>query len=692
MSEEAALFAIVGNPNCGKTTLFNALTGLRQKVANYPGVTVEKKVGECISQHGKRLRIIDLPGAYSLNARSPDEAVLRDVLLGRQKDTPRPEKIICVLDASNLERNLYLTTQIMDLGLPTIVVLNMMDVAAANGLRVDPDALAAKLGVPVIPMQASTGQGLLALRLAMSRSDLAKPSLAGLTLPQGVQRSLEQCREELAQAGVVRDSATLWEALYLLGEHDPSHFGIDGMQHRLLATRRQSLMLTHEGWEDEVVAARYANVSTLCKDVVRHPETQGRSATDRIDAVLLHPVWGGLIFLGVLALLVWSMFSLAETPMGWIEGWFQSASEWVKASMAEGDLRDLITEGVIAGVSGVVVFLPQIMILFFFIGIMEDTGYMARIAFIMDRVMAFAGLNGKAFLPFLSSYACAVPGIMASRTIDNPKDRLITLLVTPLASCSARLPVYLVLIAAMFPVGTVSSLQKTGILVGLYATGTLAAFGFAWFFNRKLMKNSSSPMILEMPAYKRPSLRSILLHVWERARLFLVRAGTVIVGVTVLIWAACTYPKTDGDASTQLSQSIAGRLGHLIEPVIKPLGYDWKIGIGIISSTFSAREIFPATMRIVYSVEGEDEDDVGPIRDRLVQERHADGRAVYTPLVCLSLMAFYIFAMQCVGTMAVVRRETAGWKWPLIQFGYMTGTGYLLALIIYQGGKLLGYV
>jgi ferrous iron transport protein B len=360
--------------------------------------------------------------------------------------------------------------------------------------------------------------------------------------------------------------------------------------------------------------------------------------------------------------------------------------------MAEGDLRDLITAGVIAGVSGVVVFLPQIMILFFFIGIMEDTGYMARIAFMMDRIMSFAGLNGKAFLPFLSSYACAVPGIMATRTIDSPKDRLITLLVTPLASCSARLPVYLVLIAAMFPRDQISNWQKSLFMVGLYALGTIAAFIFAWFFNRKLMRGTSSPMILEMPSYKRPSVRAILLHMWERAWLFLTRAGTVIVGVTILIWAACTYPKVpSADASQQLEQSIAGRVGKVIEPLIKPLGYDWKMGIGIISSTFSAREIFPATMRIVYSVESEDDEDIEPMRQRLMSETHADGSKVYTPLVCLSLMIFYVFSMQCVGTVAIVRRETAGWKWPLIQFGYMTGAAYVLAFIVYQIGKAIGY-
>jgi ferrous iron transport protein B len=360
--------------------------------------------------------------------------------------------------------------------------------------------------------------------------------------------------------------------------------------------------------------------------------------------------------------------------------------------MADGDLRDLLVNGVIQGVGGVVVFLPQIMILFFFIGIMEDTGYMARIAFIMDRLMSTVGLNGKSFLPILSSHSCAVPGIMATRTIESPKDRLITILVSPLAVCSARVPVYLLLIAATVSATAVPTLTKVGFMLGLYFVGVAGVFFFAWLFNKCVMRGVNSPMILEMPSYKRPAIRSILLHMWERVSLFLKRAGTVILGLSILIWFASTYPKTPGATKDQqLANSFAGRAGHLIEPVIKPLGYDWKIGIGLISS-FAAREVFVGTMGIIYAVEeGDDEESIQPIRQRLREERWPDGRPVYTPLVCLSLMIFYAFAMQCMSTLAVVRRETNSWRWPLFQLVYMTSTAYFLAMLVYQVGTKLGY-
>lgn len=686
------LFALVGNPNAGKTTVFNALTGLRQKVANYPGVTVEKKIGECISQHGKKLKIIDLPGAYSLNARSPDEAVLRDVLLGRRADTPRPDHIICIADASNLERNLYLVTQLLELGLPTILALNMIDVAESKHWRIDIAKLSAKLGVPVIPMQASTGRGILELKLAMSNAAATVPAWPSPPLPEAVKSELARSRGVLCAVGAVRSDAALLEPLYLISDHDPSHYGIESSHVARLVECRRSLEKAFPGWEDELVNARYAAVAELCREVLHRPAEDGRTMTDKLDAVLLHPLWGLVSLAGIMTLVFYTIFSVAEGPMGWVDAAFGWLSGWVQGSMAEGDLRDLIVNGVIAGLNGVVIFLPQILILFFFIGLMEDTGYMSRIAFIMDWLMSKVGLNGKAFLPFFSSYACAVPGIMATRTIDNPKERLITILIAPLASCSARLPVYSLLIAAMLPSDRVPAMVKAAFMLGLYGLGTVGAFFFAWLFNRCVMRNVSSPMILEMPSYKVPALRSILMHMWERGSLFLKRAGTVILGLTILIWFASTYPKTDhADPSVQLANSYAGQAGHLIEPLIKPLGYDWKIGIGLITS-FAAREVFVGTMAIVYAVESEDDEDLQPVRDRLRTETRPDGSPVYTPLVCLSLMVFYIFAMQCMSTVAIVRRETNSWRWPLFQLAYMTASAYGLALIVYQGGRLLGYV
>lgn len=683
-------YALVGNPNCGKTTVFNALTGLRQKVGNYPGVTVERKEGECTSPRGDRMRIIDLPGAYSLNARSPDEAVLRDVLLGRRKDTPQPDRVICVLDASNLERNLYLGTQILDLGLPTILVLNMLDVAADKELKVDAVALSERLGCPVIPMQANAQKGLVELKFAMGKETLPAPALIDLPLSDDMTKALLAGHEKLAQADVIKDSAPAAESRYLLSQHDPGHHGITDAQWPAIQTARRELEEQVPAWEDLLISARYEWIHNHCSSIVARPSASSVSMTDRIDAVLLHPLWGWATVIAILGVLFYLIFKIAEGPMGWIEAGFAAIGGSVQSMLPPGDFRDLLTDGVIAGVGGVVVFLPQILILFFFIGLMEDTGYMARVAFIMDRLMSKVGLNGKSFLPLLSSYACAVPGVMATRTIDSPKDRLITILVVPLASCSARLPVYLLMIATMIPSEQIPVLTKVGMMVGMYFLGTFGAFVFAWIFNRGLMKGESSPMILELPSYKAPSLKGVLIQLWERTQIFIRRAGTIILGISILLWAAATYPKSASeDPAVRLSESAAGQIGHAMEPIIAPLGYDWKMGIGLLAS-FAAREVFVSTMSIVYSVE-ESDDDLRPLRDRLLAEVKADGTPRYTPLVCLSLMIFFVFAMQCMSTIAIVKRETNGWKWPLFQLGYMTVTAYVAALLVFQVGSALGF-
>ena len=689
-SEGGLVYALVGNPNCGKTTLFNALTGLKQKVGNYPGVTVERKEGECYSQHGERMRILDLPGSYSLNARSPDEAVLRDVLLGRRSDTPRPDRIVCVLDATNLERNLYLVTQIMELGIPMILALNMADAAEAKGVRIDLVRLSQKMGCPVIPTVANTRKGLIELKLAMSRPDLAVPKPLLDAIPVPLRGALVRCRESLAEAGVVPGTASLLEPLYLLSDHDDTHRGLAGPHVMKLHEAREQLAREIPHWEDLLVASRYTVIHAACDGTLHRPEIEKRSLTDRFDAILLHRVWGWVSLLAALAALFWLIFSVAETPMQWIEKSFAALGDQISQWMPAGDLQSLIVDGALAGVQGVIIFLPQILILFFFIGLMEDTGYMARIAFMMDRLMGRVGLNGKSFLPILSSYACAVPGVMAARTIDNPKDRLITILVAPLASCSARLPVYLLLIAVLLPAGQVSWSLKALIMVIMYALGTLGAFFFAWLFKSKLLPGKPPPLILELPSYKRPSLRNIFQQMYSRAWMFVRRAGTVILGLSILLWAASTYPKSAGTKSEQLAHSVAGRIGHAVEPLIRPLGYDWKVGIGLVAS-FAAREVFVSTMSTVYSIEEEDDESREKLRDQLKDATWPDGRPVYTPAVCLGLMVFYVFAMQCLSTVAVVRRETGGWKWPLFQIGYMTGTAYVLALLVYQVGHALGY-
>jgi ferrous iron transport protein B len=688
---ETPLIAIVGNPNSGKTTLFNLLTGLKQKVANYPGVTVEKKIGECYSQHGKKLRLIDLPGAYSLNARSPDEAVLRDVLLGRRPETPRPDRVVCVVDSANIERNLYMVSQVLELGLPTILVLNMADVAEQREWRIDAAKLSDILGIPVVKTQAVTGQGLIELKLALSREDVSATKWQSAVIPAGVRAALEQSRGPLCETGAIHAKASLLEPLYLLSDHDPTHYGLADAQMSRVHELRKSIDAAFPGWEDDLVAERYRSIEKLCAEVLRRPDQEKETLTNKLDRIFLHPVLGFVNLLLVLGILFYLIFRVAEGPMGWIESGFGQLGAWVEGLMSPGDLRDLIVNGVVPGVSGVVIFLPQILILFFFIGIMEDTGYMSRLAFIMDWLMSKVGLNGKSFLPFLSSYACAVPGVMAARTIDSPKDRLITILIAPLASCSARLPVYSLLIAVLFPVGQVGAWTQAGLMLALYALGTGGAFVFAWIFSKCVMKGDSSPMILEMPPYKRPALKSILLLVWQRAKAFLVRAGTIILGISILIWAASTYPKANTeDKSLQLANSFAGQAGHFIEPAIKPLGYDWKIGIGLIGS-FAAREVFNSTMSVVYAVESEDDENLDPLRDKLAAERRPDGKPVYSPLVCISLLVFYVFAMQCVSTIAIVKRETGSWKWALIQLGYMTGTAYILSLLIFQIGTALGY-
>lgn len=694
--KDGMVYALVGNPNCGKTTLFNALTGLRQRVGNYPGVTVERKEGECFSQHGVRLRVIDLPGAYSLNARSPDEAILRDVLLGRRKDTPRPDRIICVADASNLERNLYLFTQVIELGVPVILVLNMVDVAEKNGLRFDLEKLSERFGVPVIPMVASQRKGLVELKLAMSRADLQAPKPLLDAMPVPVRGALVRSREALAEEGVVSGTASPLEPLYLISGHDPMHYGIEDAQVKNIQQARDQLEREIPGWEDRLVASRYDAIHAVLDGVIRRPDSASATLTDKLDTLLLHKAWGWVALAGTLGFLFYLIFSVVEIPMGWIEGGFEVLGEWVKAVMPAGDLRDLLTDGVLAGVSGVLVFLPQILILFFFIGFMEDTGYMARVAFLMDKVMSRVGLTGKSFLPLLGSHACAVPGIMATRTIESPRDRLITILIAPLAACSARLPVYILLIAALVPGETVPPLMKAGLLLGLYVMGVAGAFGFAWLLNRKLLPGKPGAMILELPAYKMPAFANIVRQMVERAMMFVRRAGTVILGLAILLWAAMTYPKLPESQAAQLPEvevkaealkhSLAGRLGHVIEPVMTPMGADWKIGIGLIAS-FAAREVFNTTMSVIYSVE-DGEEDVLALRDRLAQEKRSDGSPRYNAGLCAALMIFFVFALQCLSTVAVVRRETQGWKWPLIQLACFTGVGYVLAVAAFQLSRL----
>ena len=690
------VYALVGNPNCGKSTLFNALTGLKQKVGNYPGVTVEKKIGTAYSQHGQPITVIDLPGAYSLAARSPDEAVTRDVLLGRRADTAQPDRILCIVDATNLERNLYLVHQILDLGRPVILVLNMMDVAARAGLEVRASRLERELGIPVIPCEAINGKGLIELKLAMSRADLPL-SRHAWDIPAPIAPAVAELQASLTAHDHKAPLIARAEALLLLTDQDSVRVAgstpLSARTTEILHTWQKRWEGEGTDWAGTLVNSRYEVIGRIAGDAVTRAGHTGPTASDKIDAVATHPFWGWVILGSVMTLLFLSIFTLAEYPMGFIEDAIASLADWVKkdSGLADGDLRDLITDGAIAGVGGVIVFLPQILILFFFIGLLESTGYMARAAFIMDRLMSRVGLNGKSFIPLLSSYACAIPGIMATRTIEDPKDRLVTILVAPLMSCSARLPVYLLMIAALVPGDRVPLATKVGIMILMYALGTFGAFGFAWLFKRTLLKGAPPVMIMELPPYRFPGLKDVALHMFERAWLFLRRAGTVILGISIVLWFLAAYPKAPEGATPQqqLAQSFAGRAGHALEPAIKPLGFDWQIGIGLITS-FAAREVFVSTMSVVFNAEAEG-DDTTPLRQALLAAQWPDGRPLFTPLVCFTLMIFYVFAMQCVSTIAVVRRETNGWKWPIFQTLYMTGTAWILSFVVFQAGRALGF-
>lgn len=715
---ETHLVAVLGNPNCGKTTIFNALTGLRQKVGNYPGVTVEKREGVLTSDNS--VRLLDLPGTYSLSARSVDEQIARDALLGRLPDTPRPDAVLVVIDATNLERNLYLATQVLELGLPTAIACNVMDLLESEGHKLDLEKLSEALGVPIVPTVALRGEGLDQLRnlvIAVCRENRMPPARSW--------RMADAVEAEVAQvAGVMRDSgfATPSAAdgaavLYLsdgeLARNDSVppdvRSAVEASLHRLAAQPDLDLAV-------ESTVGRYGWLGPIVDECLKRAETKGDSVSDRLDRILTHKVFGMAAFAGMMALLFYSIFQLATPLMDGIDAGKTWLGAYVGARMSAGPLRDLVLNGIIEGVGNVVIFFPQICILFLFIGLLEDTGYMARAAFLMDRIMSRVGLHGKSFIPLLSSHACAIPGIMATRVIESPKDRLATILVAPLMSCSARLPVYTVLIAACLPG---SAMLKAAVLLCMYGLGIVSALTMATIFKKTLLAGPTPAFIMELPPYRLPRVGAVLRVMWDRSKLFLSRAGTVILAITIVLWALMHFPRDAAlqsgyaaqreaivaanppDAESQLAQvdaaegaaaleySLAGRLGRVIEPVLRPLGYDWKIGIGIISS-FAAREVFVSTMGIIYSV-GEAEDDTSSLQDQLRAARWPDGRRVFTPLVAVGLMVFYVLACQCASTIAIVRRETNSWRWPLFMFGYMTALAYAGALLVYQVGSALGW-
>ncbi len=734
----AAYLFITGNPNSGKTTLFNALTGLRAKVGNYPGVTVERKEGRMQGAgEGRQVTVLDLPGTYSLSPHSPDEQVARDALFHRIPEVPAPAVVAVVADASNLQRNLYLATQIIELGHPTVVVLNMMDVARKNGIEVDASALEAALGVPVIPVVASSGEGVPAFKRAVN--DIIQGRRSAVGARSFCEPSAPFAAEAQAVAAGIPQPVTpqhsLAEALLLLSddrflESSAGHYP-ESIREAIRAARRR-LEESGVDWRSAVIESRYQAIAAIQQNVTREATPPGHTFSDRLDRVLTHKVWGLLVFVAVLAAIFQSIFTLAQVPMEGLEHGVSWLGQHVEAWMPPGALRNLLVDGVIAGVGAVVVFLPQICLLFLFLGLLEDSGYMARAAFLMDRLMTKVGLHGKSFIPMLSSFACAIPGIMATRTIENQRDRLATILIAPLMSCSARLPVYTVLIAACIPDRELwGGLRAPGlVMLGMYGLGIAAALGMAWLFKNTLLRGPTPMLIMELPPYRRPMARTVLRHVWDRARLFLTQAGTIILLINILLWFLVSYPhnqdtrtrfearraavqavpptatapeaaaaraaelaRIDAEEKGEvLRSSFAGRLGRAIEPLIAPLGFDWRIGIAIVSS-FAAREVFVSTLSQVYDVGDEDDPAEGgnKLAGVMRLEKRPDGSPMFTTLLGVSLMVFYVFALQCVSTIAVVRRETASWKWPLFQWFYMGALAWGFSFVVWQGGRLLGW-
>lgn len=608
------LLALVGNPNAGKTVLFNQLTGARQKVANYAGVTVERKEGPLTLPSGRRVRVLDLPGAYALNPRSPDERVTADVLYGRAEGEKRPDVVVCVVDASNLRRHLRLVLAVKRIGLPVVVALNMVDRAESRGRAVDVERLATLLGLPVVPTVAIQGKGLAELQAAI-------------------------------------DQPALWDGLPLLAPHNaPPTQDLRG-DHLVVQSMLESLGLA---------------------------ELQAETPSDRIDRWVLHPLLGPIILAAVLFLVFQAVFAWAEWPMTLIEGLTEWAAGTVRAWTPPGLIQSLLADGILTGLGGVLVFLPQILILFLFILALEESGYLPRGAFLLDRVMGSVGLSGRAFIPLLSSFACAIPGIMAARTIPNPRDRWVTIMIAPLMTCSARLPVYTLLISAFVPqqrIGPGIELQGLVLFV-LYLAGIVGGLGVAWVFRKLTKARMPRTLMMELPAYQWPSLKSILLGLWQRAQIFLARVGGVILVMTIALWFLASFPAPPADATgPAIEYSFAGMLGRALAVVFAPIGFNWQISVALVPG-MAAREVVVSSLATVYALQASDENAADALQPLLAAD--------WSLATALSLLAWFVFAPQCLSTLATVRRETAGWSGPVLMTVYLFALAYLASWITYR--------
>jgi ferrous iron transport protein B len=693
--------ALVGNPNTGKSTLFNALTGLNQKIGNFPGVTVDKKIGYSPLPDGRRAEIVDLPGTYSLYPKSRDESIVFSVLAEKATELT-PDLVVVILDATNLKRNLLLYTQVADLKIPVIIALNMIDLAKKGGVIIDVDLLAKKLGVPVIPISARKLEGIANLKAAISFASKFALQESSIDVKAIAPDLIDSICKEI-------NTENPYFALQLAHQHETLKFLTPAQSDRIEELEKEHSFHSQKAQATETIA-RYNYINDVLYDTVKTPVTaQDESHSNKIDKILTHRVFGFVIFMGILLFMFQSIFAWSEYPMSLIEDLFVMIQGGLRDILPAGPLTDLLIDGVVAGLSGVLVFIPQIAILFAFISILEDTGYMARVTFMMDKIMRKVGLNGKSVVPLIGGFACAVPSIMSTRTIENWKDRMITIMVTPLVACSARLPVYTLLIALVVPsrnIWWIFNLQRLA-LTGMYVLSLVSAVIVAWVMKFILKSRERGYFIMELPVYRMPRWNNVLFSMYERAKTFVLEAGKVIIAVSIILWVLSSYGPGDRFknietkynqpqyvqsmkpdslvrviSTEKLENSYAGVLGHTIEPVIRPLGFDWKIGIALITS-FAAREVFVGTMATIYSVDG-DADRIDSVQQKMRNAKNPDGSPVFTLAVAFSLMMFYAFAMQCASTVAVVYRETKDWRWPATQFIYMTLLAYGAAFLVYN--------